>query len=218
MAPPTAPITRDLLLTERRRKPTDLTVRDWLEAGQALLKEGGLRALKLRPLADALAVSTGSFYHHFADFPAYQAALADYFSGDQIRRLLAEANEGSGPSERIDRLVNIVARDELSKLGLAMRAWAESDPRASAAVRGQDAAVLGFLTDNLRDLGFAETEARVRAYALVAVAVGLGVMHGANGLSPGVLKEGLLDLIVRPADPPRSNRKARTGKRPCPPN
>ncbi|HEX4199281.1 MAG TPA: TetR/AcrR family transcriptional regulator [Caulobacteraceae bacterium] len=196
----------DLLLTERRRKPTDLTVRDWLEAGQALLKEGGLRALKLRPLADALGVSTGSFYHHFVDFPAYQAALADYFSGDQIRRVLAEADEGADPLGRIERLVGIVVREGLSQLGLAMRAWAESDVRARAAVQGQDAAVLAFLTENLRGLGFAETEARVRAYALVAVAVGLGVMHGANGLSPAELKHGLFDLLCAPERNPISKR------------
>jgi AcrR family transcriptional regulator len=199
MALLTPPMSLDLLLTDRRRKPTDLTVRDWLEAGQMLLRDGGLRALKLRPLADALGVSTGSFYHHFADFSAYQAALAGYFSGDQIRRVLGEASEAPDPLGRIDRLVGIVARDGLSRLGLAMRAWAESDPRARDAVQGQDAAVLAFLTDNLLALGFPEQEARVRAYALVAV--GLGIIYGANGLSPGVLKEGLLDLLCgRTAD------------------
>lgn len=193
MTPLTAPASLDLRLTDRRRKPTDLTVRDWLEAGQALLKEGGLRALKLRPLADVLGVSTGSFYHHFADFPAYQAALADYFSGDQIRRVLDEANEANGPLCRIERLVAIVARDALSRLGLAMRAWAESDPRARAAVQGQDAAVLAFLTENLRGLSFSEQDARIRAFALVSV--GLGIIYGANGLSPEVLRDGLLDLL-----------------------
>ena len=48
-------------------RTSDLTPAAWLEAGQSLLRRGGLRALKLRPLAEELRVSTGSFYHHFRE-------------------------------------------------------------------------------------------------------------------------------------------------------
>ena len=135
---------------------TDLTPRDWLEAGQSLLRRGGLRALKLRPLADELRVSTGSFYHHFADFDAYQGRLATYFAEPQISDMVAAIRRANrNPSRASACSRRSVRRRGMSRLSIAMRAWAESDPRARAAVERHDEIVLGFLADCLRANGFA---------------------------------------------------------------
>lgn len=152
-----------------------------------------MRALKLRRLATDLGVSTGSFYHHFGDFDAYQGRLATYFSGEQIYGFLDRALEDDTPLGRIRSLIDIVEAERLSELSLAMRAWAESDSRARQSVAHHDAAVLAFLTSNLRAMGFDDTQARLRAYALVAV--GLGNIYADNGLTAGELREGLLSLI-----------------------
>jgi AcrR family transcriptional regulator len=174
-------------------KQPDLRPRDWLDAGQSLLKRGGLKALKLRPLADELRVSTGSFYHHFPDFDAYQGRLADYFAEQQIEDLIAAVSRAEGdPIGRIRLLSGLVVRHRLARLGLAMRAWGESDPRAKAAVDRHDDIVLGFLTRCLKEAGFAEHEASLRAYALIAC--GLGRIHAPH-LRRGDLTEDLLRLL-----------------------
>jgi len=54
-----------------------LSATDWIQAGQELLRERGISAIKLAALTERLGVSTGSFYHHFADFEQYLGALAD---------------------------------------------------------------------------------------------------------------------------------------------
>ena len=114
----------------------DLAPRDWLEIGQALLKSGGLRALKLRGLAQAAGASTGSFYHHFKDFDGYHAALAEYFAEAQIDPLLASLTASDlAPVERIRAFAEHVREHDMSQLALAMRAWAKSDARAAAAIR-----------------------------------------------------------------------------------
>ena len=172
----------------------DLTPRDWLEAGQTLLRRGGLRALKLRPLADELGVSTGSFYHHFADFDAYQGRLASYWAEGQVHELLdaigrAEA-DGVG---RIRLLAQLVRRRGLSRLSVAMRAWGESDPRARAAVERHDGLMLGFLTDCLVTAGFDREEAGVRGYALMTL--GLSKVHAPH-LSMPQLMEALIGILA----------------------
>ena len=175
----------------------DLTPGDWLEAGQTLLRRGGLRALKLRPLADELGVSTGSFYHHFADFDAYRGRLADYWAGAQVTELLdAVTRAEPDPVGRIRRLAQLVRRGGLSRLSIAMRAWADGDARARAAVERHDALMLGFLTDCLAAAGFSRHDAAVRGYALMTL--GLAKVHAPQLAMPALMEELIGILAVKP--------------------
>jgi AcrR family transcriptional regulator len=175
-------------------RSNDLTQRDWLEAGQSLLRRGGLRALKLRPLADELRVSTGSFYHHFGDFDAYQGRLATYFAETQVADMVASLKRATpDPIDRIRLLGQTVRRRGLSRLGIAMRAWAESDPRARLAVDKHDSELLGFIGDCLEEAGFDREEADIRAYALMML--GHGKIHAPH-LDMETLFESLLTILA----------------------
>lgn len=181
---------------DRTARAPDLSPQDWLEAGQSLLRRGGLRALKLRPLAAELGVSTGSFYHHFTDFAAYQGQLADYFAGAHIAGVLATILKAERePVARIRLLSEIVRRRGLFRLSIAMRAWAESDPRAQAAVERNDAQVLDFLSACLRANGLGPHDARVRAYALMTL--GLSKVHAPDLDRPALMEE-LIALLCTP--------------------
>lgn len=172
----------------------DLTPRDWVEAGQSLLRRGGLKALKLRPLAEELRVSTGSFYHHFKDFDDYQGQLARYFAEDQVGNLIEALERATtDPIERIRLLGKTVRRRGSSRLGIAMRAWAESDPRARAAVERHDTLLLDFLAGCLTAVGFTRNEAEIRAYGLITL--GLGKVH-APQLDMSTLFDSLLDIMI----------------------
>lgn len=177
-------------------RSSDLTQRDWLEAGQSLLRRGGLRALKLRPLAGEMRVSTGSFYHHFPDFDNYQGRLADYFAGAQISELVdAIGRAEADPIGRIRLLAEVVRRRGMSRLSIAMRAWAESDPRAQSAVERHDGQVLGFLTECLEANGLGRHDAMVRGYALMTL--GLSKVY-APELDRSTLMEEMIALLCYP--------------------
>ena len=172
----------------------DLTPRDWLEAGQSLLRRGGLRALKLRPLAEELRVSTGSFYHHFSDFDAYQGQLARYFAEDQVGDLIdALERAEQDPIGRIRLLGQTVRRRGASRVAVAMRAWAESDPRARAAVERHDTLMLDAIARWLTSAGFTRPEAEIRAYGLITL--GLSKVHAPH-LDLAALFDDLLDIMV----------------------
>jgi AcrR family transcriptional regulator len=174
----------------------DLTPRDWLEAGQSLLRRGGLRALKLRPLAEELRVSTGSFYHHFPDFDAYQGKLADFYAETQVEDLVDSIRRTAGdPIDRIRLLGQTVRRRGGSRIAIAMRAWAESDPRAQIAVERHDDILMAFLRDCLMAIGFDEHAANVRAYALMTL--GLGKVH-APYLDMATLFEEQIAILCAP--------------------
>lgn len=172
----------------------DLTPTDWLEAGQSLLRRGGLRALKLRPLAEELRVSTGSFYHHFPDFDAYQGRLAHHFAETQVTDLIAALERATpDPIDRIRLLGQTVRRRGSSRLAVAMRAWAESDPRARQAVERHDSLMLAFLAGCLVAAGFTKEDAEIRAYGLITL--GLSKVHAPH-LDMASLFDSLLAIMT----------------------
>ncbi|MDB5431995.1 MAG: hypothetical protein JWP35_3111 [Caulobacter sp.] len=174
------------------RPIADLTREDWLKAGQALLQSQGLRALRLRTLAAALNISTGSFYHHFKDFDAYLGQLADYFGGQQLHENLERirASEAT-PFERIRRVSALAMAENLPRLMLAMRAWARSEPRAAAAVATVDETLIAFFAECLEAMGFTRQQALARGYLLAASGT-------AEVMPPAEMGEGraLRDLIL----------------------
>jgi len=139
-----------------------VTRQDWLVAGQDLLRTGGVRAVKLTALTQALGVTTGSFYHHFSDTQAFLDALADHWGETQPAQTLPAISSGP-PLERLAALEALHRANDMERLDRAMRVWAYDDPRAQAAVRKADARLLEFLERAFADLGFEREDARARA-------------------------------------------------------
>ena len=145
--------------------------RDWLEAGQQLLRTSGVGGLKLHALAASLGISTGSFYHHFSDFDAYLVALAKYYSGEQLTANIATVRrEAATPHERILRASELAREIDLPSLMVAMRAWARRDARVAAEVAVLEQGLMDFLTECFEGLGFARDAAQVRSFVMMSAA------------------------------------------------
>ena len=147
--------------------------RDWLEAGQRLLRTAGVSGLKLRALAGSLGISTGSFYHHFSDFDAYLVALAKYYSGAQLAASIATVlREAHTPYERIVRASQLAHDVKLPELMVAMRAWARRDERVGPEVAILEQGLMDFLAACFVGLGFTHEQAVARAFVMLSVAGG----------------------------------------------
>jgi len=147
--------------------------RDWLEAGQRLLRTAGVSGLKLRALAGSLGISTGSFYHHFSDFDAYLVALAKYYSGAQLAANIgAVIREAQTPYERILRASQLARDVALPELMVAMRAWARRDERVGPEVAILEQGLMDFLAACFVGLGFTHEQAVARAFVMLSVAGG----------------------------------------------
>jgi AcrR family transcriptional regulator len=179
----------------RAAKP--LTRTAWIEAGQQILRESGARALKLHALAQRTGASTGSFYHHFADFDDYVGALLDYYGGAQWDRHIAAIAPAARPArERLAAMIELVRTENLTALAMSMRAWARSDPRADAAVKRLDRLLLEFQVGCFKELGFSERDAWLRAYLFLAAAsVEIPLPRKAG--APGDTGARILDLLCR---------------------
>ncbi len=72
-------------MTPPRGAARRLSVDDWIQAGFALLADGGPNALRVDRLCEQLGVTKGSFYWHFADIAAYRTVLVEAWGVCVIR-------------------------------------------------------------------------------------------------------------------------------------
>jgi AcrR family transcriptional regulator len=183
-------------MTLARRTNGPLTADDWIQAGFALLSEGGPNALRIGRLCQRLEVTKGSFYWHFTDMCAYRAAIAQAWAElyDERRRSFKIAPEAKG-RERLEEMTRALTRPEHWALERAMRIWALTDDSVRQSVRQRDERVLSEVRQAFLDCGFDDDEAALRSSVLFAT--GVGLLHGQRAprdVPPG---RRVLDLMLR---------------------
>ncbi|TDH56413.1 TetR/AcrR family transcriptional regulator [Mycobacterium eburneum] len=103
----------------------------YFEVGLDVLSDLGYGGLKLAEVCNRLGVTTGSFYHYFANWSAYTRALVKHWQEALTLRLVEEVRTDPDPRRRIDTLIQI-------GLGLphgaeaAIRSWSSTDPQVRA--------------------------------------------------------------------------------------
>lgn len=138
-------------MTERRT----LTPDDWIEAAFQALTAQGPRGIRAEALARGLGVSKGSFYWHFADVPALEAAMLTRWEETAVAALTAEAApEAADPEDRLHALIEAATAGDDGPFGgrhveTALREWARTDDRAGQLLARVEAQRLAHLRDLL---------------------------------------------------------------------
>lgn len=188
-------VTRQPRKTSSRANDRWLSRDDWMLAGQELLCKEGIAGMRLSKLTKKLKVSTGSFYHHFADVDSYLGELADYYNSDRVERMLARIVEQTDdPLEQIQMLRAQSTSSRLFELDVAMRVWSASDRRAAAAMRRSEQVVISFLGRAFSRLGFDADESDVRARILLSVNV--VEFNFTQGKDPTHFRDATLRLLM----------------------
>jgi AcrR family transcriptional regulator len=141
-------------------------------AALELLATNGPDALTIASLCQRLGVTKGSFYHHFADLPAFVDGVMDYWAAEHATRLIALSESVGDPQERFE-LLHGIAVGLPHDAEAAIRAWSWSNERVARAVHEVDAARLSHLTSAGMDAGLAEERARLMAAISMSVLIGL---------------------------------------------
>ncbi len=121
-----------------------LTRDDWLDAAFQAAITGGFGAVRVLTLADALGVSRGSFYWHFADHAELVQALVDRWYQRELaaqKRMLQ--GELPDPAARIlqildNAIAHSVEEREFDRFEQALRALASKDKAIAAQLEKVD--------------------------------------------------------------------------------
>jgi AcrR family transcriptional regulator len=142
-----------------------------------LSREGDGR-IRVRQLAAALGVTTGSFYWHFEDRADFLEQILAWWVRHYTGELAALVPTLPGtPREKLDAIARQVVRSGAARYDVAVRAWAAHEAGAAEAVREADAIRMRAVGSLFRALGFRGRECDVRTKAFVT----FGSLHTAVG-------------------------------------
>jgi AcrR family transcriptional regulator len=156
------------------------TRRDWLFAGFEILGSQGRDGLKLEALCERLAVTRGSFYHHFRDFADYRAQLLEMYRQEGTLRIIEMVEQEATPRAKLARLLELIveltgARFENPEP--AIRAWALQDGEVQVVQRAIDERRTAYVMALLEAMGAPPERARLLADYLYALLVGCEQMQ-----------------------------------------
>jgi AcrR family transcriptional regulator len=160
-------------------RPAPLDAQAWIAAALEALAQGGVDAVRVEPLAKALAVTKGSFYWHFADRRALIDATLLHWSEGRIAAIREQTAQSTDPGLALRRLIDLYTRRSNARglgIELAIRALARNDAGAASAVQAVDAERLRHVASLFAQIGYGSREAEARAVTVYAYLFGLSLL------------------------------------------
>jgi AcrR family transcriptional regulator len=147
-----------------------LSAADYLREALEILAESGSEALTIAQLCDRLAVTKGSFYHHFGGMPNFVTQLLAFWEAEHSERLLAVSRSRREPGARVASLFELaVGLPHGSEA--AIRAWGRSNREVAAAIeqidRKRERSLVGAITAVGVDRARARVVGRLALDALI---------------------------------------------------
>jgi AcrR family transcriptional regulator len=145
----------------------------WIDAGLRALAAGGPDAVRIEPLAQALGVTRGGFYWHFAHRRAFLDELLDTWERRSTDEVLERVErEGGDPRAKVRRAGMLTFSSDLLPIDLAIRDWARRDDAVARRLRGVDNRRIAYLR-SLIGL-FCDDPAEVEARSMLAFSLAIG--------------------------------------------
>lgn len=147
----------------------------WLDAAQAALLDGGVDAVKIQPLAQALGLSRTSFYWFFKDRDELLAALLGRWREKNTGNLIARTRAyAESVAEAMLNVTDCWLDPGLfdARFEFAVRSWSLQSPAVLEEVQRADAERLDALSAMLQRFGTAPQLAEVRARTTYLTQIG----------------------------------------------
>jgi AcrR family transcriptional regulator len=156
----------------------------WIEEGLRALAAGGPDAVRVEALAQALGVTKGGFYGHFADRGALLAEMLDTWERKAIDEVLERVDRHGGDVRAKLRLAGALTfSSELLPIDLAVRDWARRDQAVADRLRRVDNRRMDYLRLLFGAICPGEDEVEARSMLAFSLVIGhhfLAADHGAR--------------------------------------
>jgi AcrR family transcriptional regulator len=156
--------------------PTRTPRSSWIEEGLRALGVGGLDAVRIETLAQALGVTKGGFYWHFDDRRALLEEMLDTWERVVIDEAIERVeDEGGDARAKLRRLFALASSREARGLGsidLAIRDWARRDEEVARRLRRVDNRRMEYMRSLFAAFCSDEDDVELRCLLALSVLVG----------------------------------------------
>jgi AcrR family transcriptional regulator len=156
----------------------------WIEEGLRALAAGGPEAVRVESLAQALGVTKGGFYGHFADRNALLEEMLDTWERKATDEVLERVERHGGDVRARLRLAGALTfSPELLPIDLAIRDWSRRDQAVAARLRRVDNRRMDYLRLLFSAICADQDEVEARSMLAFSLVIGHHFMaadHGAR--------------------------------------
>jgi AcrR family transcriptional regulator len=156
----------------------------WIEEGLRALAAGGPDAVRVEALAQALGVTKGGFYGHFADRNALLGEMLDTWERMSTDEVLERVeHHGDDVRARLRLAGALTFSSELLPIDLAVRDWSRRDQAIAERLRRVDNRRMDYLRLLFGAICRDENEVEARSMLAFSLAIGHHFMaadHGAR--------------------------------------
>jgi AcrR family transcriptional regulator len=156
----------------------------WVEEGLRALAAGGPDAVRVEVLAQALGVTKGGFYGHFADRNALLDEMLDCWEHMSVDEVLERVERRGGDVRAKVRLAGALTFSrELMPIDLAIRDWARRDQAVAERLRRVDNRRMDYLRLLFGAICSDQDEVEARSTLAFSLVIGHHFMaadHGAR--------------------------------------
>lgn len=145
----------------------------WIEQGLRALADGGPDAVRIEALAQALGVSKGGFYGHFADRNALLREMLDAWEKMSTDDVLGRVeNRGGDARARIRLAGALTFSADLLPVDLAIRDWARRDRDVAERLRRVDGKRMTYLRQLFGEIYADQDEIEARSLLAFSLMIG----------------------------------------------
>jgi len=161
--------------------PTRVPRSTWIEQGLRALAVGGPDAVRIEPLAQALGVTRGGFYWHFADRRALLEEMLDTWERGTTEEVIERLDrQGADPGAKLRRLFALTT-PRVVLTDLAIRDWARRNQAVAERLRRVDNRRLAYLRLLFGAICRDEDEAEARSVLAFSLVIGHHFMAADHG-------------------------------------
>lgn len=151
------------------------SIESWLNAAFETLKESGVDAVRVMPLAKKLNLARTSFYWYFEDREALLLALIEQWKHKNTRNLVNQSQAYAATiTEAILNVFDCWLNDALfdSQCEFAMRSWALQSQQVAEEIKHADSLRIDALKQMFDRFGFSDDAATTRARSIYLTQIG----------------------------------------------
>ncbi|GAB3409436.1 TetR/AcrR family transcriptional regulator [Flindersiella endophytica] len=135
---------------------------DWTAAALQALREGGLAAVAIEPLAKRLGATKGSAYWHFASREALLRATVERWEQEHTERVIEIVETEQDPVRRLRKLFGLVLTSP-DGFAVELALLSATDSTVTPVRERVTERRIDYLARLFADIGFSRAEARRRA-------------------------------------------------------